>query len=333
MAAGATAGRRGLAQPARPRPSAVAAARRRLADGREPGAARRRRRRSRSSPASTSTGSSPASLHALHAASLTRRTTVALLAAMLPAEDAGAAFQRLRGLPFVELGRDGLVVHDTVREATAALLRATDPARADGYRAGGVARAARRGARAPAATPGARWPTCCTSSTTRWCATSSSRLGRRPRRRARPAGRLAGDPGPRRAPTARRRRAWRRGGARCRARSPSRATGTARSAPSAARPSSVTSPSRWPRSTRCSRRWRGHLRRDPVPRGAARRLRPLPDRARRLPLGPRAARRPSPGRAALLLDTKAAGIELLGETAPRVRRRRPPWRAPTGCAR
>ncbi len=80
-------------------------------------------------------GLEPATLHALQAASLTRRTTVALLDAMLPGEDAGAAFGRLRSLPFVELARDGLVVHDTVREATASLLRAGDPARADRYRA------------------------------------------------------------------------------------------------------------------------------------------------------------------------------------------------------
>jgi DNA-binding response OmpR family regulator len=64
---------------------------------------------------------------ALDAAALTRRTTLPLLAAMLPDEDPAAAFERLRQLPFVELGADGLLVHDTVREATAALLRAADP--------------------------------------------------------------------------------------------------------------------------------------------------------------------------------------------------------------
>jgi DNA-binding winged helix-turn-helix (wHTH) protein len=50
-----------------------------------------------------------------------------LLEAMLPDGDASDAFERLRALPFVELGADGLLVHDTVREATAALLRAADP--------------------------------------------------------------------------------------------------------------------------------------------------------------------------------------------------------------
>lgn len=64
---------------------------------------------------------------ALDAAALTRRTTLSLLEAMLPDEDAAAAYERLRALPFVELDADGLVVHDTIRQATAALLRAADP--------------------------------------------------------------------------------------------------------------------------------------------------------------------------------------------------------------
>jgi DNA-binding winged helix-turn-helix (wHTH) protein len=64
---------------------------------------------------------------ALNAAALTRRTTLSLLAAMIPDEPATEAFARLRELPFVELTAGGLLVHDTVREATAALLRAADP--------------------------------------------------------------------------------------------------------------------------------------------------------------------------------------------------------------
>jgi hypothetical protein len=64
---------------------------------------------------------------ALDAAALLRRTTLTLLEAMLEDGDAAGAFERLRALPFVELGADGLLVHDTVREATAALLRAADP--------------------------------------------------------------------------------------------------------------------------------------------------------------------------------------------------------------
>jgi hypothetical protein len=64
---------------------------------------------------------------ALDAAALTRRTTLSLLEAMLPDDDPAAAFARLRALPFAELDADGLLVHDTVREATSALLRAADP--------------------------------------------------------------------------------------------------------------------------------------------------------------------------------------------------------------
>ncbi len=64
---------------------------------------------------------------ALNAAALTRRTTLSVLAAMLPDEPATEAFARLRELPFVELTAGGLLVHDTVREATAAVLRAADP--------------------------------------------------------------------------------------------------------------------------------------------------------------------------------------------------------------
>lgn len=69
---------------------------------------------------------------ALEAASVVRRPTVSLLAAMLPAVDPLAAFERLAGLPFVDLDRDGLVLHDTVREVVARNLGAADP---DGTRA------------------------------------------------------------------------------------------------------------------------------------------------------------------------------------------------------
>lgn len=64
---------------------------------------------------------------ALDAASLTRRTTLSVLGAMVPDDDPAELFERLRRLPFVVMGHDGLVVHDTVREATSALLRATNP--------------------------------------------------------------------------------------------------------------------------------------------------------------------------------------------------------------
>ena len=71
----------------------------------------------------------------LDAASVVRRPTLSLLAAMLPDVAPQDAFDRLRALPFVELSDDGLVVHDTVREAVAVLLRASDPDRSRRYRA------------------------------------------------------------------------------------------------------------------------------------------------------------------------------------------------------
>jgi hypothetical protein len=71
----------------------------------------------------------------LDAASVVRRPTLSLLAAMLPDTAPQDAFDRLRTLPFVELGEDGLVLHDTVRESIAALLRSSDPARSRRYRA------------------------------------------------------------------------------------------------------------------------------------------------------------------------------------------------------
>jgi len=73
-------------------------------------------------------GLEPRTRRALEAGSAVRRTTLSLLEAMLPEVPAQEAFERLRGLPFVELTRDGLVIHDTVREVTTALLGAADPA-------------------------------------------------------------------------------------------------------------------------------------------------------------------------------------------------------------
>lgn len=69
----------------------------------------------------------PGARRALDAASVVRRVTVPLLAAMLPDADAADAFARVRGLPFVRPGADGLVVHHVMREAVAAELRAADP--------------------------------------------------------------------------------------------------------------------------------------------------------------------------------------------------------------
>lgn len=66
------------------------------------------------------------------AAATVRRSTMSLLAALLPDLAPQDAFERLRDLPFVRLASDGLHVHDTVQEMTVHALRATDPTR---YRA------------------------------------------------------------------------------------------------------------------------------------------------------------------------------------------------------
>jgi DNA-binding winged helix-turn-helix (wHTH) protein len=73
---------------------------------------------------------------ALEAASVVRRTTEPLLAAMLDEPDPADALERLLQLPFVEAGRDGLVVHDAVREAIGGFLRGTNPVRHRQYRRG-----------------------------------------------------------------------------------------------------------------------------------------------------------------------------------------------------
>ncbi len=77
----------------------------------------------------------PMTREALDAASVVRRPTLSLLAAMLPDIAPQVAFDRLRVLAFVELSDDGLILHDTVREAIAALLRSSDPDRSKRYRA------------------------------------------------------------------------------------------------------------------------------------------------------------------------------------------------------
>ena len=80
-------------------------------------------------------GLDAATREVLDATSVLRRVTFSLLGAVLPGQRPQDAFARLDALPFVELGREGLVVHDTVRETVAALLKATDPVRHRAYRA------------------------------------------------------------------------------------------------------------------------------------------------------------------------------------------------------
>jgi hypothetical protein len=53
---------------------------------------------------------------------------------MLDGDDAGDALERLLKLPFVEAGRDGLVVHEAVRTAIGGFLRGANPVRHRGYR-------------------------------------------------------------------------------------------------------------------------------------------------------------------------------------------------------
>jgi hypothetical protein len=77
-------------------------------------------------------GLDDATREALDATCILRRVTLSLLGALV--EDPAEAFARLHALPFVELGREGLVVHDSVREAVSALLRASDPVRHRAYR-------------------------------------------------------------------------------------------------------------------------------------------------------------------------------------------------------
>jgi len=55
----------------------------------------------------------------LEGAAVTRRVTVSLLRALFPDLAPQDAFERLRQLPFVDGTRDGLIIHDAVREAVA----------------------------------------------------------------------------------------------------------------------------------------------------------------------------------------------------------------------
>ena len=66
---------------------------------------------------------------ALEAASVVRRVTEPLLASMLERSDVGEIMLNLLSLPFVDARRDGLVVHEAVRDAVAEFLRGTNPSR------------------------------------------------------------------------------------------------------------------------------------------------------------------------------------------------------------
>jgi hypothetical protein len=76
----------------------------------------------------------PQTRRALEAASVVRRVTLPILSAMLPDASPQDAQERIRALPFVQPDRDGLHIHDAVREAIAATLRAENPRQYRSYR-------------------------------------------------------------------------------------------------------------------------------------------------------------------------------------------------------
>ena len=76
----------------------------------------------------------PQTREALQAASVVRRVTLPILRALLPDASPQDAQERIRALPFVQPERDGLHIHDAVREAVAANLRAGNPHQYHAYR-------------------------------------------------------------------------------------------------------------------------------------------------------------------------------------------------------
>jgi hypothetical protein len=72
--------------------------------------------------------------HALEAASVVRRVTRPILRALLPDTSPVQAQECLRSLPFIQPNRDGLHIHDAVREAIATTLRANHPQQYHAYR-------------------------------------------------------------------------------------------------------------------------------------------------------------------------------------------------------
>ena len=70
----------------------------------------------------------------VQAACLVRTATAPLMAAMLPLIPADEALDRLRALPFVNVGPHGLLVHEAVRGPVTAALKSRDPVRYQAYR-------------------------------------------------------------------------------------------------------------------------------------------------------------------------------------------------------
>jgi class 3 adenylate cyclase len=79
-------------------------------------------------------GLSPEAAEAVEGASILRRLTEPSLAAVLGAPSGRAAFDEIRGLPFVDATDEGLAIHAVVREAVARDLATRDPARHRRYR-------------------------------------------------------------------------------------------------------------------------------------------------------------------------------------------------------
>ena len=71
----------------------------------------------------------PVTRRAVEAASVVRSVTMPLLGAMLPDVAPTDAYERLRSLPLMRLSREGLQLHDVVRDAIARELRTSDPQR------------------------------------------------------------------------------------------------------------------------------------------------------------------------------------------------------------
>ncbi|WP_404366863.1 winged helix-turn-helix domain-containing protein [Marinobacter sp.] len=76
----------------------------------------------------------PVSRRVLEGAVVMRRVTVSLLKALFPEFAPQDAYDRLCQLPFVDCVRDGLVIHDAVRDPLARSLHASDPCRYLDYR-------------------------------------------------------------------------------------------------------------------------------------------------------------------------------------------------------
>jgi hypothetical protein len=69
----------------------------------------------------------PVTRRAVEAAAVLRSVTTPLLGEMLPDVAPSDAYERLRSLPLMRLARDGLQLHDTVRDAIARQLRSSNP--------------------------------------------------------------------------------------------------------------------------------------------------------------------------------------------------------------